>query len=640
MTMDDPWFRGLDLLGGPDGGVFVSDWSDIGECHDQEGIHRTSGRIYRITFGEPKGAPVGDLAKLSDADLVKLQLHRNEWFVRQARQVLQERAARGSAMTSAHAALREMFDKQADDTRKLRAMWCLHVTGGARPEWLQRQLGHANEHVRVWAIQLLLEQRPPSQDLCNEFARMARSDNSGLVLSFLASAMQRMPLAERWPVAESLAAPAIFAGDPTLPLLIWYGIEPAVPMARERASALAEASGLPKLRRMLARRLTEDLDTEPLPVNRLVGMLDSHGADSAFQSDILTGMSEALRGWRKASPPEAWAVTATQLAKSPNDNVRKLVRELAVVFGDGRATDELRVILGNAGGDVSIRRRALQALVQNRAPNLVPLLQGLLQEMEIAPDAVRGLAALGDPGTSRILLNNYAGLRTSSAKTEAINALASRPAFAGALFEAVRSGAIRRKDVGPLQVRQMRSFHDPEIDRQLTELWPDLRPMSAEKEQQVARYKKLLTPDRLAGADPAQGRQIFSQICATCHVLFGEGGPMGPDLTGSDRRNLDYLLDNILDPSGVVPESYHVSIINLKDGRVINGVVGVKTDRTLAVQTPTEKLTLERVEIESITESQLSMMPEGLFEALKEEDVRALITYLMAPTQVPLKARR
>jgi putative heme-binding domain-containing protein len=390
---------------------------------------------------------------------------------------------------------------------------------------------------------------------------------------------------------------------------------------------------------MLARRLTEDLESDPLPVNRLVGMLDSpsHRGDPAFQTDILSGMSEALRGWRKAIPPDAWAGTAPQLAKSSDDTVRKLAREIAVVFGDGRATDELRVILGNAGADVSIRRRALQALVQNRAPNLVPLLQGLLKELEIAPDAVRGLAALGDPGTSKILLNNYAGLRSPSAKTEAINALASRPAFAGALFEAVRSGAIRRKDVGPLQVRLMRSFHDPEIDRQLTELWPDLRPMSAEKEQQIARYQKLLTPDRLASADAARGRQIFNQVCATCHVLFGEGGQVGPDLTGSDRRNLGYLLDNILDPSGVVPESYHVSVINLKDGRVINGVVGAKTDRTLAVQTPTEKLTLERAEIELITESQLSMMPEGLLEALKEDEVRALIAYLMSPVQVPLK---
>ena len=89
--------------------------------------------------------------------MVKLQPHRNEWFVRQARQVLQERAATGAGMTAVHAALRGMFDTQTDDTRKLRAMWCLHVTGGASSDWLQRQLGHASEHVRVWAIQLLLD---------------------------------------------------------------------------------------------------------------------------------------------------------------------------------------------------------------------------------------------------------------------------------------------------------------------------------------------------------------------------------------------------------------------------------------------------------------------------------------------------
>jgi len=642
MTMDDPWFRGIDLLGGPDGGVFVSDWSDLGECHDQDGIHRSSGRIYRITYGQPAGSFPGDLAKLSGTDLVRLQLHRNDWFVRQARLILQERAARGLAMAAVHQGLRNLFETQADDTRKLRAMWCLHVTGGAAPEWLRRQLAHASEHVRAWAIQLLLDQHAPSAELCGEFARMARSDNSGLVLSGLASTLQRMPLAERWPVAEGLGGPSTLAGDPTLSLLIWYGLEPAVSSARERACALAEATGLPKLRRMLARRLTEDLEAEPSPVNRLVAMMGApaHRADAAFQTNILIGMSEALRGWRKATPPAAWTATANLLAKSPEENVRRLVRELAVVFGDGRAADELRLILGNAGAEPGIRRRALQALVQNRAPNLVPLLQGLLKELDLAPDAVRGLASLGDPATSTILLNSYPGLRSSSAKTEVINALASRPAFAGALFEAVRSGVIRRQDVGPLQVRQMRSFQDPQMDRQLTELWPELRPRSAEKEQQLARYRKRLTPERLASANAAQGRQVFNQVCATCHLLFGEGAQIGPDLTGSDRRNLEYLLDNILDPSGVVPDSYRVSVITLKDGRVLNGVAGAKTERTLTVQTPTEKLTLERVEIESVTESQLSMMPEGLIEALKEEDLRDLIGYLMVPSQVPLRNAR
>src|SRR2546423_4166842 len=89
----DPWFRGMEISYGPVGGVFVLDWSDTGECHESTGVHRTSGRIYKITYGDPKPPQVGDLAKLSSTELVKLQLHTNEWFARQARRLLQERAA-------------------------------------------------------------------------------------------------------------------------------------------------------------------------------------------------------------------------------------------------------------------------------------------------------------------------------------------------------------------------------------------------------------------------------------------------------------------------------------------------------------------------------------------------------------------
>src|SRR5581483_348411 len=81
----DPWFRGIDLLYGPDGGVYVADWTDIGECHETDGVHRTSGRIFKITYGQPKAPTIADVSRLSNAELVRLQLYKNDWYVRQAR---------------------------------------------------------------------------------------------------------------------------------------------------------------------------------------------------------------------------------------------------------------------------------------------------------------------------------------------------------------------------------------------------------------------------------------------------------------------------------------------------------------------------------------------------------------------------
>ena len=116
---NDPWFRGIALKYGPDGGVFVSDWTDLGECHDRDGVHRRSGRIYKITFGRSEYVET-DLSRLSNGQLVQLQMHRNDWFVRHARRILQERAAEGQDMMMARQALLGMFDEREEVTKLMR----------------------------------------------------------------------------------------------------------------------------------------------------------------------------------------------------------------------------------------------------------------------------------------------------------------------------------------------------------------------------------------------------------------------------------------------------------------------------------------------------------------------------------------
>ena len=77
----------------------------------------------------------------------------------------------------------------------------------------------------------------------------------------------------------------------------------------------------------------------------------------------------------------------------------------------------------------------------------------------------------------------------------------------------------------------------------------------------------MLTTPPKTPPDLAQGRAIFGKSCAQCHTLFGVGGKVGPDLTGSNRANLDYLLENIIDPSAVIPKEYAATVVDMKDGR-------------------------------------------------------------------------
>ncbi len=217
-----------------------------------------------------------------------------------------------------------------------------------------------------------------------------------------------------------------------------------------------------------------------------------------------------------------------------------------------------------------------------------------------------------------------------------IDALVSRPAFARALLDQMAGGSIPRGDLSAFQARQVRSLGDPSLQKQLAETWGELRDSPADKKAAMARLKERLAPGTLASADRGRGRVLFNKLCASCHVLYGQGGAIGPDLTGSGRDNLDYLLENIIDPSATVNADFRMAVVAMVDGRVLNGLVRVKTDRTITLQSQNEAVVLERKEIERIDPSPLSLMPEGQLDPLSPEEIRDLVAYLMQRTQVPL----
>lgn len=225
-----------------------------------------------------------NLAALRDGELVKLQLHTNDWFVRHARRILQERAVAGKLEPGTHAALQKIVRENKDVTRRLRAMWALHVTDGlnapeiptsdprfqkrpqdlshrlnpmVRPSLLFELLRDADENIRWWAVQLLSEDRKPQPAALREFARLAREDKSPMVRLSLASALQRLALAQRWEIAESLLAHEEDSADQNLPLMLWYAIEPLVPTARPRAIQLAARAKIPVVRQLITRRVAE-----------------------------------------------------------------------------------------------------------------------------------------------------------------------------------------------------------------------------------------------------------------------------------------------------------------------------------------------------------------------------------------------
>ena len=650
----DPWFVGIDLSYGPDGGVFVLDWSDTGECHERNGVHRNSGRIFKITHGDPGRVEIGDMAKMSVAGLVALHTLPNEWFSRRARVELTTRAAAGKDLGVAKDRLRALLDARAEVTIQLRALWSLHAIGGTDDALLKKLLRHSDEHVRAWAIRLLSDAWPldtvtgrrvlwrpdfasaesAAPAWQDELVRLAREDPSGLVRLWLASTLQRLPVAQRADVAAALAAHKEDAADHNLPLMIWYGL---IPVGDSELAALVKVAAkceIPLTRKFIARRVAEDLEKTPGPLNELLGVALA-SVSQEFVGDILAGVSDALAGWRKAAKPAAWDALAQKLSGSSDEALRERVRGLSVVFGDGRALDDVKRVALDKTAEMKQRQSALQTLIDSRAPDLRQICEQLLSVRFLNSLAARGLAGFDDPAIGAALVKAYSQFHQSE-RPQLLATLVSRASFARPLLAAVGSGKIARTELTPFHARQIRSFNDPALNRMLAEVWGELHETAADKRQLIARLKQQLTPQALAKADKGAGRAIFNQSCAVCHRLYGEGGDVGPDLTGAGRANLDYLLENIVDPSAVVSADFRMTVVSLKDGRVLNGFVVEKAERTFKLRTMTEKIAIERSEVTAMQELPQSLMPEALLQALSETQVRDLFAYLMHASQVPL----
>ncbi|MDE2714436.1 MAG: c-type cytochrome [Verrucomicrobiota bacterium] len=380
----------------------------------------------------------------------------------------------------------------------------------------------------------------------------------------------------------------------------------------------------------------------PLPVQgqdgealtALVGILKESN-DSAFQVDILKGIAAALKGQRNIEMPKGWKEIAPKLAKSPNAEVRQLTQSLSLTFGSKAALDALRKVLVDEKAKPADRKKALGALVAARDVKLPDALRGLLQNEALRREALRGLGAFKDAKTPPAILKIYSELDTAG-KRDALTTLASRVLFAKALMEAVTSGAVKANELPADIVRQLRAHGVKEINAQLDKVWGVSRSTPAAKLKEIAKYKKLLEAKVNRPANLPRGRVLFQRTCGQCHKLYGEGGEIGPDITGSNRNNLDYLLTNMLDPNAEIPNDYRTTILRTKDNRVLVGVIRRNEGQSVTIATPAEVVTVAKRDVAAIDPQNFSMMPEGLVLALKEDELRDLVAYLRGNKQVAL----
>lgn len=370
-------------------------------------------------------------------------------------------------------------------------------------------------------------------------------------------------------------------------------------------------------------------ESESLAV--LVATIDAND-NPAVRGALLRGMLAGLEGRRNVDPPKGWNELSSELASSDDPTVRDLASHLSQIFGDRAAMGRALDLVRDSSAEASARRTALRSLLNQQSEEASEILASLIDDPSLAIDAIRGYSIVENPSAPEVLLQRYKELKPELRRA-AVETLASRKSYATELLAAIERGVVARDEIPAHVARSLGEIlGDPFFD-----VFGEIRSVDADRVQQMEKYKQLITPEAIAKADASRGRALFKKTCGACHLLYGEGGNVGPDLTGSNRANLDYILLNSVDPSYDVPDAYKTVQVLTNDGRVINGVLAEEDAVRIVLKTAEQpRVVIAKEDIETRRISPKSMMPDGQFDQLKPQEVIDLVKYLRTTEQVEL----
>jgi len=352
----------------------------------------------------------------------------------------------------------------------------------------------------------------------------------------------------------------------------------------------------------------------------------------ATQAAILKGMLSGLDGRRNVQAPEGWDELSSRFASSNDQRVQELSMQLSQIFGHRAATDQALALVRNRSADVGRRRTALRSLLNQQNEEASELLESLLIEPGLALDAIRGYSIVQNDMAPDVLLSRYEQF-DPELRRAVIETLATRKGYAQQLLRALQKKQIRSEDIPAHVARSLSDLLGPAFVKE----YGDIRPIAENHASLIAKYKRILTPNALSSADASRGRVVFRKTCAACHLLYGEGGEVGPDLTGSNRADLNYILLNSVNPSYDVPDAYKMVSILTVDGRIVNGVLAEEDGNRVILKTAEQpRVVIAKADIELRKISSKSMMPDGQLEQLETQEMIDLIKYLRTTEQVEM----
>jgi putative membrane-bound dehydrogenase-like protein len=610
---NNPWFRGVQLLYGPDGDVYLSDWTDLGECHDNDGVHRTSGRIYKIIYGEPSPPMEEKLWEMTDEELLTLHGHDNEWFARMARWILLERLANGET-------------RQEDFTKQ----YSQHVDSLPNSEDLAKgsqeknnlhfnRLVMTDNAVNETARPLVFDQ-PELFDNSQGFQSLYETTKAaGFLKLYLSARIPVEPEELKWQIVQPILRNPITGQSNVLQLLAYYKIKDlAAADAIQSLECLRAASDSCLLfSKNLAQNLAENEVFAPLIT--MLSRSDNEGVSEA----ILTGFAAGVSGRKDLTAPKGWPEVFESEFAHPD--LRHLALRIQLSFDENDSRARLSQLLASDSSED--QQLALDLLTEIKMPDIEDQLLPLLENNELAAAIIPVLAKINKTPVVEALVAQYPTL-PPEAQPLVVNALVGNKKFAAHLLDALETKTIPQHAVTAYHARQIHSLKDDDLKKRLIKTWGRMASSSAEKKAEIKKWQDQLTPDILAKANHSNGETKFTQLCSACHNLHGKGGNIGPELTGANRSDVYYLLENIIDPSATLPQDYRMTIATKKDNSVVTGNIVSENEYTVTLRTLTGEQSLDRKEIKKLETQDISLMPEGLLAPLSPDDIRDLIGYL------------
>jgi putative membrane-bound dehydrogenase-like protein len=657
LVANDAWFAPTDLTVGPDGAIYVSDWHDARTAHPDPDADwdRSNGRIYRIAAKGTKRANVANFATWSGDDLLNLHHHRNQWFVRRARQELVRRYPtddKDGDAAKLHRALRVTLLSAKDEMTALEALWTLHCLRGFDEALAEELLRSPYPHVRAWTVRLIGEAKTVTDDMAHRLDKFAEKEPAVEVRQELACLAARLPAKQAMPIINANINRDIDGDDPYLPLLWWWAVEKHSVAGREevlkrfvRPTLWKSKLGRDVLLTRLVRRYAAEKTAAGL--DSLVRLLKAAPDRAAIWPHVLLGWQEQSRevtnkDWTKqvaehdlmtwifvdltSSTMDLTLIQLGLIMHSYHTSYRPLsppLREREPYLSTKREAFDPKA-------DAKRRITLLGILATTAEPTLAEPALGLLaskQSDDLRAAALPILARIDDPAIAKRLIDLHQSERSAAMQSKIRDVLLARKSFALEWLAQVDRGAIPASATSLNEIRRVALFADPKLDAIVTKHWGKLQPPT--REEKLAEVRRLNNDLRAGAGDAEKGRAHFKTHCGACHQLFGEGAKVGPDLTTANRQDRDFLLVSLVDPSAVIRKEYVGVVVQTVDGQTVTGLPVSRADGGVTlVDAKGEKRVLAAGDIAEIRESAVSPMPDDLYRKWKPQELRDLFAYL------------